>query len=276
MTEQKPPRRRLSLTKRQRQTDAGAELLALCETVSADGSLEDAEIAALRDWTVRHESADLPAKAYLHHVIGAILVDGRITAVERDQLYDALEAVLPPEVRAVIQGRRARTIVASPATTGDQRQAGRATSVLDFMVAGVRYEGRAEIIRRHVRGGDRVYLRRDPQNRFSRSAVEVRIAQGHQIGYVPEADAIGLAPLLDSGHLHVARVKKILSGGQAPIPVVVAEVLPPDTTRPDAVRNEDVRVTDAGSPTEAKQGQTGCGVALALLVVLMIWFVIIA
>ena len=88
------------------------------------------------------------------------------------------------------------------------------------MVAGARYEGRDKVIARYARAGDTVYLVRDPANRYSRNAIEVRLANGLQIGFVPEEFAVELAPLLDGGALHVAVITKILDRGKTPIPVV--------------------------------------------------------
>lgn len=45
-----PPKKpRVSLTQAQVQAGLGAELLALCQTVTADGRLTDAEVAGLRN-----------------------------------------------------------------------------------------------------------------------------------------------------------------------------------------------------------------------------------
>jgi hypothetical protein len=49
------------------------------------------------------------------------------------------------------------------------------------------------------------------------------------IGFVPEDHAVDLAPLLDSGHKYIARVKKVLTGGRSPIPVAVVDVYRSDS-----------------------------------------------
>lgn len=79
------------------------------------------------------------------------------------------------------------------------------------------------------------FLARDRNNEFSRNAVEVRLQNGMQIGFVPEENAAEISPLLDAGYPHAAYIKKILTGGRAPIPVVVASVYAPDAVRSELV-----------------------------------------
>ena len=117
----------------------------------------------------------------------------------------------------------------------EERLRNRPLDSWDFMVAGVRYEGRPEIISEYANAGDPAFLARDRENKFSRNAVEVRLENGMQIGFVPEEDAIEVAPHLDAGHPHAAYIKKILTGGRSPIPVVVASVFRPDAVRSDLV-----------------------------------------
>lgn len=94
----------------------------------------------------------------------------------------------------------------------------------NFIIAGVHYEGREHRIRRFARAGDQVYLVREPQNQFSRNAIQVALKSGIELGYVPEIDAEDLAPLLDVGLAQKAHITKILVGGRVPIPVVQAYV----------------------------------------------------
>ena len=110
----------------------------------------------------------------------------------------------------------------------------------DFMVAGIHYEGRHEIVRRYVHEGDRVFLARDRHNAFSRNAIEVRLENGFQTGYVPEEDARDLASLLDNGCVHTAYVKKILTGGRIPIPVIAVEVYHSDAPIDGGIREADI------------------------------------
>jgi hypothetical protein len=73
-------------------------------------------------------------------------------------------------------------------------------------------------------------LRRAPKNRYSPNAFADLSEHGYQIGFVPEEDAVEVAPLLDNGHPYSAEVKKILTGGLVPIPVVIADVYRTDCT----------------------------------------------
>ncbi len=232
-------RTRLSLTKADIQAGVGAELLALCQSVTEDGRLQKQEIVELTLWLRRNRGSDLPAIAHLAETVERIIADGRVTRDEHDELYKAIETVLPPDVRrdavasrkAVESERKARDREARAAgkalereIKAQERERDRPVASLNFMVAGVHYEGRAEVISAHVRQGDPAYLARDPANRFSRNAIEVRLANGMQIGFVPEMDARRTARVLDAGNPHVAYVTKVLTGGRAPIPVVQADI----------------------------------------------------
>jgi hypothetical protein len=112
------------------------------------------------------------------------------------------------------------------------------------------------------RAGDEVFLVRDPSNKYSRFAVEVLLAAGHQIGYVPETDVRELAPLLDSDRPYRAHIKKILTGGRAPIPVVVADVFRVEATVTGLRRRADAP-TRIAAPTV--QGKAGCAGAVAFV-----------
>lgn len=239
--EREAPGRRISLTKTQRQSAIGAELLSLCQVITADGSLSDDEVASLREWLREHGNEDLPAISHLTKVIETVLADGRVTQEERRDLYIALESVLPPDVRSVAKRAR-RTIeekekdrlrvqrLLEKERQRDEQERNSPLEHWDFMVAGAKYDGRPNVIDRYAQVAQPTYLVRDAANRHSRNAVEVRTATGHQIGFVPEEDACELAPLLDSGHPYSARIKKILTGGRYPIPVVIAYVYRKDAT----------------------------------------------
>ena len=72
-----------------------------------------------------------------------------------------------------------------------------------------------------------------------RNAIEVRIPNGMVVGYVPEKYAEDVAPLLDADHPYDAYVKKILTGGRSPIPVVVAQLYSREATLPKLKRAAD-------------------------------------
>src|SRR5882672_1133411 len=215
-------RRRVSLTKLQRRTAAGAELICLCQTITEDGHIEDQEVAALRQGVDDNTSLDLPARDFLLETVRRIIADGRVTEGERRELYQAIEKVLPPDIRADVRGKRLALEEAAEADEREQQEAhrqlerdtkrrDRQVGSWNFMVAGCRYEGRPTTIRDHAVPGERAYLARDRENRFSRNAIEVRLQNGAQAGYVPEELAVELAPLLDQGLPHTAVLTKVLT-----------------------------------------------------------------
>src|SRR5262245_12512233 len=227
MASKRPSKPRLSLTKTQIQAGIGAELLALCQSMTEDGSLSKDEIIALRSWLAANRSSDLPAVAFLTGTVEHIIADGKVTKDERRDLYKAIEAVLPPEARKQAAEKRkvaeAREVGLERAQRQEQRrqeqeerERKRPVASANFMVAGVHYEGRPEVIRQYVEDGDHVYLARDPHNRYSRNAVEIRLRNGMQIGFVPEDDAVDLAPLLDQGCPHQAHVTRSSPAGASP------------------------------------------------------------
>ncbi|HEX7114216.1 MAG TPA: HIRAN domain-containing protein [Steroidobacter sp.] len=234
-----PPHRirRISLTKAQLRTELGAELLSLCESVTADGKLAPEEAQGLREWLQEAGAADLPAATYLREVIERVLADGRITRDECREIYRAVETVLPPEVRRQAAAARREVETAERETARaarerarDERRRNVQIAAANFMVAGVRHEGRGKIIARYANVGDPVRLVRDRSNRYSRFAIAVRLENGKQIGFVPEEDAQRLAPLLDEGAKCAAWITKILGRGRVPIPVVQTKLYRPDST----------------------------------------------
>jgi hypothetical protein len=246
-SEQQPEReRRLSITKLQRQSVAGAELISLCQSITEDAALTDFEILELESWLVSNQGADLPARDYLLSLVRQFAQDGEFSQDERLALYKAVESVLPRDLRATVRRTRvasekrqragllAARVAARESALAMAREAREAEKQarlrqkplesLDFVVAGVVYEGRAAIVEDFCLPGNPVYLARDRANVYSRNAIEVRIASGMQIGFVPEVLACGVAPLLDAGHPHRARIKKIFAGARALIPVVLATI----------------------------------------------------
>jgi hypothetical protein len=264
MTEPSLPARkpRISLSKTQRNTAAGTELLSLCQTVTADGSLSEAEVTEIQHWLDENRSSDLPAIEFLTGVVGKILADGKVTPEERTELYKAVENVLPPELRREAIARRRIVEKENLEILHQESRRNLPFTKYDFMVAGVFFEGRAALVRQHVRAGDPAFLARDPDNQYSKNATEIRTKGGIQVGYVPESDAIDLAPLLDKGYRHRAHFKKTLTRGRVPTPVVVAEFYREDANVPDAVGPNEVppKVTSAVAGS-------GCFTAIFLLVV---------
>jgi hypothetical protein len=255
MNSDQPRKVRLSLTKAQIQAGVGAELLALCQSVTEDGSLSKEDIVALRSWLKANRSSDLPAVAFLAWTVERTVADGKVTREKRDDLYQAIETVLPPEARKeavahrkVVEAERQaqeraqkRALEAKQKSEElveheahrreeqEKRERNRALYSSNFMVAGVYYEGRPEVIRQFAEDNDQVFLVRDRRNRYSRNAIEIRLGNGMQVGFVPEDDAREMSHFLDEGCPHQAYITKILTGGRVPIPVVQANVYRSDS-----------------------------------------------
>lgn len=242
---------RLSLTKKQLASSAGTELLVLCQNITADGSLNEEEVNELRLWLDENRAAALPSIEFLTATVERIITDGIVTREERTELYKALESVLPTEVRQAARARRAAVeseesakVVADKAAAKEkereEKRRLRPIESFDFMVAGVHYNGRSKVIRDYAGEGDRVSLVREPSNKYSKHATRIMLKDRFEIGFVPEEDAQVMSQLLDAEHSYTAIVKKILTGGRAPIPVIVAkfyrkgvniaEVVPPDSS----------------------------------------------
>lgn len=286
------PRR--SLTKTQLETPAGAELLALCQSFTEDGRITPDEIAVLRDWLDRNRGSGLPSEEFLASTVERILEDGRITPEETEELYRALETVLPPDLRKDAQQKRREVEAAKRQAAKEARAAAKEAAeaerlrnepidTFDFMVAGTTREGRDQIVRELLDDDgatELVYLARDRGNRHSRHAVEVRLPDGRCIGYVPEwskdVRARDVARHLDSGARHRAWIKRVLTGGRAPIVVVVADMFAPDVQAEGAVTQADVPQRSAGKG----RGRSGCLsaflVACLLLAILVVGGIVLS
>ena len=277
-TETPSKKHRLSLTKTQLQTSVAAELLNLCQSVTEDGHLSNEEVLALKTWLEENRNADLPAIDFLTTTVQKIIADGIVTKEESRLLYKAIEIVLPPEVRKESVERRKEVeakgkILArleretQKQKEKEERELNYPLSSANFMVAGVRFEGRPEVIRSYAKPDEQVYLVRDRQNKYSRNAIEVRLKNGMQIGYVPEDDAVYLAPYLDKESKHYGYITKILTGGRSPIPVVEAYIYKPETLVKGAVRESEVPGKQLFSTGKGR----GC-LVIALLILALILF----
>ncbi|HET8611442.1 MAG TPA: HIRAN domain-containing protein, partial [Sphingomonas sp.] len=60
-----------------------------------------------------------------------------------------------------------------------------------------------------LEAGDRVLLRREPQNPHDRRAIEVLDARGRKLGYVARIDNSAIARMMDAGERFEARVGRI-------------------------------------------------------------------
>jgi hypothetical protein len=223
---------RVSLSAKQQASDAGIELIELCSTITEDGRLLDHEIEALRQWSDRTRFLELPAAPLLREKVRRALAVGAISDADRTELQVAIERVLPPEVRHTPK---------SQARIADVADRNLPVESYEFLVADTRKDDRSTVIARYAFNGDEVILVRDTYSPHSRNAILVRLASGYDIGHVPEADARTLAPLLDRNLRYRANIKKILTGGHLPVPVIVAEVYGDEALVEDVRRTGEFR-----------------------------------
>ena len=239
-----PPHRtrRISLSKAQLRTELGAELLSLCESVTADGKIAPEEAQGLREWLDDADAADLPAATYLREVVERALADGTVTTDECREVYRAVEAVLPPEVRR--QARAVRRDV--EATERDQVNAARERereerrrdvqiASANFMVAGVRHEGRGELIARYANAGDPVLF----AERF-RAAIPEELLRPREIHQRHRVAATALAALAKAVGASIGERLGLLMAARAGLGVVSREtrVMKETATERDAFLGE--------------------------------------
>ena len=178
-----------------------AELLMLLETITADGTITESEAGELHAWLDQNRDAELPAIDFLRTMLDQILADGKITPEERKALHKAVERVLPAELREKARGRRVagellektrerEEKAAKRACETEEREKRRPIYSANFMVAGVAYECRAQVVDSHLKSGQTVFLARDPGNQYDPNAIEIRLRQGYVVGYVPREDAM--------------------------------------------------------------------------------------
>jgi hypothetical protein len=86
----------------------------------------------------------------------------------------------------------------APATVG----------LLATYVAGTAYH-QASAAMPGLRPGDRVDLRREPENRYDPRAVQMRTTSGAMLGYVPRTDNQALCNLMDAGFRLEGRVSSL-------------------------------------------------------------------
>jgi hypothetical protein len=115
--------RQYALSRTQLETVLGAELLSLCQSVTADGRLSPEELEGLRQWLRDAEAADIPALGFLRRSIARVLADGRITPEEYREVHRAIEAILPFEARKQALAARQQSESDEAGATREARQA---------------------------------------------------------------------------------------------------------------------------------------------------------
>lgn len=280
--------RRVRLTKTQQSSIEGTELLQLLQSVTADGTLSAQEVVDLRHWLTQNKGSDVPAIRFLREVVERVVADGRVTRSEQEELYAAIERVMPSDLSGIAKQARLPVRDREKQRQLEQREHNRKREYLNFLVAGVNYEGRAERVRQFVRPEMPVKIVREPDHPYGATACRLFLAETDvELGYVPaeltrpDQEGPGLAALLDEGCRYEARVLKLWQGRHHLIPVVVVSVYGPKATRP-GVRSPSTflggySVAPMSAPKDSQRA--GCGTACiaalvgtpAVLAVLVRW-----
>lgn len=245
-------RRHVTLSKADRATPVGRELITLLTELSADGQVTRDEMEQLRMWLEVDRGVDFPACPFLYEVVDTISADGEITEDELDCLAIAIERVVPPDVRASAalkrkehRAARRQEIAAKRAAGREQEHAARMQARElarplhrgDFMVMGAvrsaeRRDGCASLD-----VGEVVVLEREPDNSHDGNAILVLAQGGCELGYVPRELAKQMAPLLDTGANVEATVKKLLTSAEGyTLPVVISTLRRVETSSPATLR----------------------------------------
>lgn len=239
-----------------------AELFAILQEIASDGVISDDEATQLHEWLLHNRHAGIPKFDFLRQLLDQFLADGKITVPERKAIHSAVEKVLPPELRQEAKLARQAVALKAKAEAANKKEAERAKRPIyigDFMVMGIRYDGRESLVRNYVRQGHNMHLVREPSNAFDPNAILIRTFAGDDIGYMPREDAAIAAPLIDAGALHQAYCKKILEGRNYPTPVIYAQLFRGDQQIPQAYAQKDVPTKSQRTQQIAGTAKAGCG-----------------
>lgn len=239
-------KKRVSLTKKQAESQIGQELISICMTFVDDGELSDEEIESLRDWlATNHES--IAAIDYLGECLSTY-------DKQRDKktFYEAIEKILPTDERKTAKDKR-KTVEKY------HKQRNNPIAHFNFMVTGCRFEGRDRLINKYAERDDIVILEREHSNPHDKNAVQVQTRHGHHIGYVPREDASGMAKLMTADNKYVAYFSKLLNNySTSTIPVV-------DATFYKIEADEDNEETYIIPSKGTKYSASGCGLTALVI-----------
>ena len=121
-------RQPVTLTKAHCETPAGHELIELLAELSADGNVTREEMERLCAWLEVDRGVDFPALPFLYETIDQISADGEIREEELDRLAQAIERVLPKELRAAAATKRKES---RDAKRSAQRESRRQSMIAD-------------------------------------------------------------------------------------------------------------------------------------------------
>jgi hypothetical protein len=291
-------RRHVTLSKAQRETPVGRELIALLTQLSADGDVSRQEMEQLRRWLEIDRGVEFPALPFLYDTIDQISSDGEISETELDRLALAIERVLPKDIRLAATAKRKE---AREARRAAQRESRRQTMIservqkraardaarvqagvlyqADFPVRGAfRSAERREGCERLIEG-DAVRLEREPDNIHDSNAILVLGEDDCELGYVPRDEALKMAPLLDAGAEVDATVRRLWETPDDAkiVPIVLAKVRRGDA---DASLTGQVpgqlATNKTATAVKATPSRPGCATFLCLTVMLFVVVLLLA
>ncbi len=203
---------------------AGTELFSLCQTAAADGTLTPREVQLLREWLDSSADVDVPARAYVRGLIEHSVRTGRVTPADLQELARVLEPSFPQELRRRPAALRlvGSNRMPNPDDSAAERVKNEILASACFMVAGCHSARRTPILQRQARAGEPVLLVLERHDSPAATAIQVRSANGKQLGFVPAQRAKELAPLLDRGARYRAHLISVSSGVHAPVLIVQA------------------------------------------------------
>ncbi len=77
--------------------------------------------------------------------------------------------------------------------------------LFDSYIAGTTYI-EDEVVFDEIKEGDKLVLKREPENRFDENAILVHDGKNRKLGYIPEKDNIVIARLMDAGKYLMAKI----------------------------------------------------------------------
>ena len=202
---------RVSLTKKQQESELGCNLLELCKNLTDDGILTDEEIITLKEFIDIQEDS-IPAIQFLKSKINDFYNQDLESFKNKKYLYKSIESIMPVVDRKAAKEKR---------TSLEKAERSRNAVLLheNFMVAGCKRGSRSENVD-GISIGDRATLEREYDNEHDEYAVLV-FHNGFEIGYVPKDQAKQVALMLDRKTKYKAYFKKLLSDySDKAIPVV--------------------------------------------------------
>jgi hypothetical protein len=178
-------------------------LVDLLTELSAGGNVTREEMKRLWAWLEVDRDVDFPALGFLYEIVEQISEDGEVTEQELDRLAEAIERVLPKELRAATTRRKE----ARDAQRSAQRESRRQSMIADrterraarnaslaragalyrseFAIRGAfRFSERRQAFELLI-DGDAVTLEREPDNSHDPNAILVLGANDCELGYVP-------------------------------------------------------------------------------------------